>query len=136
VCEFFTLDRWLRLALPAVRVGRDAEQVHDAPFDLDDEEHVVRPHQHGVDGEEVGGNDALGLGAQELGPGRPSAPWGEAKAVGSKDVGDASLRDAGAERLQFADDPQIAPRGFSVARRKISSTVLSGRGGRPGRRCG
>ena len=52
---------------------------------------------------------ALGRGAQALGPGRPSAPWGGAKAVGSKDVGDASLRDAGAELPQLADDSQVAP---------------------------
>jgi hypothetical protein len=89
--------------------ARDAEQVYDAPFDLDGEEHVVAPQQHGVHGEEVGGHDALGLGAQELGPGRPSAPWGGAKAVGAEDVGNASLRHAGAELLQLADYPQVAP---------------------------
>jgi len=47
-------------------VGGDAEQVHDAPFDLDHEKHVVATEEDGVDGEEVGGHDALGLGMQEL----------------------------------------------------------------------
>ena len=35
--------------------------------------HLVAPEQDGVDMEEVGGHDALGLGVEELGPARPPA---------------------------------------------------------------
>lgn len=45
--------------------------MHDTPFDFDDEEHVVAAEDHGVDGEEVGGHDVLGLGTEKLGQGRP-----------------------------------------------------------------
>ncbi len=46
----------------AVRVGGDAENWHDASFDLDHEQHVVATEENGVDGEEVGCHDARGLG--------------------------------------------------------------------------
>jgi hypothetical protein len=35
-------------------------------MDLDHEQHVVATEQHGVDGEEVGGQDQLRLGMEEL----------------------------------------------------------------------
>ena len=50
----------------AGRVGRDTEDVHDAPLHLDHEEHVVAAEDDAVDGEEVRGHDPLRLGAKEL----------------------------------------------------------------------
>ena len=50
----------------AGRVGRHAGEVHDAALDLDHEEHVVTTEQHAVDGKEVGAQDQLRLGTQEL----------------------------------------------------------------------
>jgi len=47
--------------------------VLDAPFDLDCEKYVVAPQQHGVHGEKVGREDALGLGVAKLGPARLGA---------------------------------------------------------------
>ena len=107
----------------AVGVGGDAEEVDDAAFDFDHEQHVVAAQQHGVDGEEVGGHDALGLGAEELGPGRTSSPWRGRKPMASQDVGDAALGDRDAELLQLARRCAGSPSGGSP-----------GRGGRSARR--
>src|SRR5512132_864877 len=54
----------------AVGVGRAAGEP-DAPACVrDEEQHVVPAREHALDGEEVAGNDARGLGAQELAPAR------------------------------------------------------------------
>lgn len=58
-------------------IGTDADKVDDPTFDFDHEQDVMAAEQHGVDGEEVGRQYALGLGAKELGPGRSAPPgWG------------------------------------------------------------
>lgn len=51
-----------------VRVGTYAEEVQDPTLDLEHEEDVVAPEQDGLDGEEVGGQEALRLGPEELHP--------------------------------------------------------------------
>jgi hypothetical protein len=83
--------------------------VYPSPVDLDHEEHVEASHRNRIDGEEVGGQDALGLGTQELAPGRAGAPWRGREAMAAQDRGDAGLGDGDAELLQLADDAQIAP---------------------------
>src|SRR5215470_13209857 len=93
----------------AARVGGDAKEVHDASFDLDDEQHVVAAEEGGVDGEEVGGDDTFGLGTEELVPARSGAARCWRKPMTSQDVGDAALRDCDAEFLQFPDDAEVAP---------------------------
>jgi hypothetical protein len=50
----------------AVWVRRRGRDVDTARADLDEEEHVECLEEYGLDGEEVAGEDALGLGAQEL----------------------------------------------------------------------
>src|ERR1039458_9898791 len=52
----------------AVWVGSGTKDVGDASLQLDHEQDVVPAEQHGVDMEEVGGDDALGLGGEELAP--------------------------------------------------------------------
>ena len=54
-------------------------------------------------------DDALGLGAEELGPGGTRSPWRWWKPMASQDVGDAALGDRDAELLQLPDDAQVAP---------------------------
>jgi hypothetical protein len=78
--------------------------VHDAPFDLDHEQRVVAPKEDRVDGEEVGGDDAGGLCAEELDPAGPSSPRCGGKGMDSKDVGDAALGHPDTELLQLPDD--------------------------------
>lgn len=81
----------------AVGVGRDAEEVDDAPFHFDHEQYVVAAEQHGIDGEEVGSEDARGLSVEELGPGGTSSPWRWWKPMAAQDIGDAALGDGDPE---------------------------------------
>jgi hypothetical protein len=97
------LSKW------TLQVGGDAEQVHPAPVDLDHEKHVEAPEENRVDGEEVGCQDAFGLGTQELAPGRTEAPWRGWEAMATKNSGDARLRDCDVEFLELAHDAQVAP---------------------------
>ncbi|HET9059310.1 MAG TPA: hypothetical protein VFN61_05265 [Acidimicrobiales bacterium] len=57
------------------RVGRHSEQVDDAAVHLDGEQDVVAPQRHRAGLEEVGRQDRLGLGGEELRPGRSVTPW-------------------------------------------------------------
>nr|WP_222849141.1 hypothetical protein [Trebonia kvetii] len=50
------------------RMGGDAQDVHRTGLDLHREQHVHAPEQHGVDVQEVAGQDARGLASQELPP--------------------------------------------------------------------
>src|SRR6266508_1599244 len=52
---------------------------------LDEEEHVHRPKRDRLDSEEVAGQDARGLGPQELGPGGPDPPGDGIQAVAEQD---------------------------------------------------
>jgi len=74
-----------------------SEQVHDAAVHLDNEKDVVAPQRHRVDVEEVGRQDPLGLGGEELRPGWSVTPWCWEKPVSSEHGGDASLGHGDAE---------------------------------------
>ena len=91
--------------------------MHHASFNFDHEQHVIAAQAHGVDGEEVGGHDALGLGAEEFSPGRTRSPWRWRKPMVSQHVRDAALGDRDAELLELPDNAQVAP-----AREMLSST--------------
>jgi len=54
-------------------VGGDPGEVHAAAAVFDDEEDVEAAQEDGVDVGEVDGEDGVGLGGQELSPGRPSS---------------------------------------------------------------
>jgi len=58
----------------ARRVGRTASKPDAAAQVRDEEEHVVAAQEHGLDREEVAGDNARRLGAEKLAPGRPRAP--------------------------------------------------------------
>ena len=92
-----------------VGVGGDAEQVHSSSVDLDHEEHVEAAQCDGVDGEEVGGQDAFGLGTEELAPGGARPPRRGREAMAAKNSGDAGLGDGDAELLELTDDAEVAP---------------------------
>ena len=93
---------------PMGLVGGDAEQVHPAPVDLDHEKHGEAPQCDRVDGEEVGGQDALGLGTQELASGGARAPRRGREAMAAQDRGDTGLEDGDAELLELAHDAEVA----------------------------
>ena len=93
------------------RTGRmvgDPEDVHLPGRQLDHEEHVELLERHGVHGEEVRGEDALCLGAQELRPGRPS-PWSWSETVLTQDPSDRGRRDADPELSQLSLDADTSP---------------------------
>ncbi len=60
----------------AAEVGRDAQEMNAAGGVLHHEQYVKPVQQQGVDAEEVGGEDAVCLGSQELAPGGAAAAWG------------------------------------------------------------
>ena len=72
-----------------------------APLELDDEEHIELVETDRVHDEEVGGQDAVGLGGEELLPGRSIArSWSEP--VASKDPADRARGDADPKPAKLA----------------------------------
>jgi hypothetical protein len=65
-----------------------------------------------VDAEEVAGQDRLGLGAQELCPGRPGPPRRGANAVGLKDLPYGRCCDGDSQAGQLTVDPAVSPFGL------------------------
>ena len=116
-----------------VGVGGHAEQVDDAPFELGDEQHIITAKQNALDREEISGQEAFGLSAEELFPAGPNSPGRGSKAVTAEDAGNAALRDIDAELSKFPDDAEVAPAGVLTASRRTSSTVSSGSEGLPTR---
>ena len=86
----------------------DPDDVHRSTLQLDDEEHVELGEVHGVDGEEVRGEDALGLRGEKLPSGRPTA-GGRAETVSAKEAPDRARRDAYAEASKLALDADTTP---------------------------
>jgi hypothetical protein len=76
----------------AVWAGGDTEDVDDASLQLDHEQHVVAAEQHSVDVEDVDGNDALGLGGEELAPSGALTSGSRWETVPTQDRRDARLR--------------------------------------------
>jgi len=68
--------------------GRDAEDMDPAGADLEHEEHIQALQEHCVDGEEVAGQEACGLGSQEGAPGGVRPPGGRIDAGGAQDAPD------------------------------------------------
>ncbi len=86
----------------------DTEDVDYAPLELDDEEHIELVETDRVHDEEVGSQDALGLGGEELFPGRSNArSWSET--VASKYPADRARRDADPEPAKLALNADTTP---------------------------
>jgi Integrase core domain len=77
---------------------------------LEEEEDVQTPQQHGVDGEEVAGQRGSGVGTQEGAPGGPTPSWSWLNAMSAEDAADGGHRDRMSELAQLALDAEIAPR--------------------------
>src|SRR5664280_459699 len=90
--------------------GRRAEVDPPAP-ELDEHEDVERPEPSGLDAEEVAGDDAIGLGPEELGPGRARAPRGRTE-LRRPEQGPYRRRAHAQPKLpELAPDPDAAPPG-------------------------
>jgi hypothetical protein len=109
-------------------MGGDAEQPHPAGGQLDDEQNVQAAQQHGLDVGEVAGQDALGLGGQELRPALPGSLWGRVDAGPAQDQPDRGGCDPVAEPDQLAVDPPVTPAG--VVRGHPQHQLPDGRAGR------
>jgi hypothetical protein len=105
--------------------------VHRPGLDLYCEQHVQALEKHGVNVQEVTGEDAVCLGGQELPPGqrRPSRCWPEVG--GGQDPADGSLSHSVAQAEQLALDTPVPQRGFSRASCSTSARTSAVTGGRP-----
>jgi hypothetical protein len=59
-----------------------------AAFEFDEEEHVEAAERDRLDGEEIAGEHAGGLQAEELAPAWARGPWRGPKTVGEQDAPD------------------------------------------------
>src|SRR5664280_2118735 len=90
--------------------GGVAQMDPPAP-ELDEREDIERPEPGGLDAEEVAGDDAIGLGPEELGPGRAGPSWGGTKPGGPEQGPDRRCTHSQAELPELAVDPDAAPPG-------------------------
>ena len=77
--------------------------------ELDEHEDVERPEPRGLDGEEVAGDDPVGLRPEELSPGRAAAPRGRPRSFRSEQGPYRRRAHAVPELAQLALDPDAAP---------------------------
>jgi hypothetical protein len=101
---------------------------------LDDDQGVDASQQHGVYVDEVDGEDAAGLGGQELLPGRARAAGCGADPGVMHDLPDRGGSDRVAEPAEFVLHPSVPYVGLSVAIWITSLRVAAAVDGRPGRR--
>ena len=92
-----------------VGVSRDAGHVHPPGAQLDEVQDVDSPQPKGLHGEEVTGQDAVGLGLEELGSGRARTPGSRVEAMSPQDSADGRGPDADAEPAELTLDPHVAP---------------------------
>jgi hypothetical protein len=91
-------------------------------------------HEHRVDVDEIGREDAAVLRGQELLPGRPAAAGCGIHPGIVQDLPHGGRGDRVAESDEFASDMPCPHAGLSVAMRMTSVRMVAAVGGRPGRR--
>jgi hypothetical protein len=108
---------------------RATSQVHAPAGNLDKEQHVQPTKPDRVDGEEIDGNHALRLRAEELTPRRTLALARWAELVLAENLPDGGRVHDHAKVFQFTDYALIAPTGIFVrqAQNKFSSLELDRR---------
>jgi len=93
-----------RRADQRISAGRVAEPRLWAPTgQFDEEERLNSFEQHGVDGEEVAGQDRVGLAGEELAPGRPGTSWRRIDASPVEDLPHGAGGDSVAQNLRRTD---------------------------------
>ncbi len=81
----------------------------------DDKERLEPGQCDGVEAEQVAGQDRVGLGTQELRPGRPGPPWCGVDRGGVENLPHGGRADLVAEVGELAAYASVSPSGFSVA---------------------
>ncbi|MDW6057365.1 hypothetical protein SAZ11_03905 [Streptomyces sp. FXJ1.4098] len=114
-------------------MGGDAEDMDGAGAHLHDEQRVELLQADGVDMEEIGGEQAVGLGFEEGGPlaARRLAARGGTETGGTQYPPDGGGADFVPEAAQFAVHAAEPPSGVSAPSRMIGLRISSGGGGRP-----
>jgi hypothetical protein len=83
--------------------------VNSSGAQFDEEQHIQPFEPHGVDGEEVAGDDPSGLLAQERAPGGGRSPRRRVQSVAAQRRADRGRRNSNTKAQQLALDPLIAP---------------------------
>ncbi len=91
------------------RVGAAAGEVDASAGEFEEEEHVEASEPERLDGEEVAGDDRVGVGVQELAPAELGASARRRHAALPKDLGDRRRRDSLTDTCELTDDPLVAP---------------------------
>jgi hypothetical protein len=118
----------------AMGVGGDAGEVEAPGAVLDEDQGVQAFEGHGVEVQEIGSDDAVGLGGEKLAPGRSGSLRGRVDAGSVKDLpdsGGAIGKPRRASSLCMRRWPQVL---FSRANRRMSCLSVGAVEGRPGRR--
>jgi hypothetical protein len=98
VCVLAEIDQQIprRLRHPlTARVCGDPGQVHPAPIEFDDEQHIPSGPAERLQCEDITRQDAGGLAARELSPGWATAAWCRSEPVPAQDTPYRGGRDAG-----------------------------------------
>src|SRR6266540_4676220 len=91
-----------------IRVACRSAEMHLPRPELDPHQHIQGLQPDGLHGEEVAGEDALGLGTQELTP-RGAPPRGRTESGTVKHRGDRGCRDPDPELEKLSPYPHVAP---------------------------
>ncbi len=78
---------------------------------MNEHKDIERPEPGGLDGEEVAGDDAIRLRAEELGPSWAGPSWGRPRSGSSEQGPDRRCADANPELPKLPSDPDTAPPG-------------------------
>jgi hypothetical protein len=87
-------------------------------------------------GRSTGGEEAVRLQSQELGPCRPDPAWRWAESAFSQHRGDGRGRDIDPEFQELPADPEVAPPGVLPPSRRISLSARQSPGSSVGRSTG
>jgi hypothetical protein len=113
----------------AGRVGRAARQVDATAAELDEEQHIEATKRDRLDGEEVAGEHAGALLAEEVPPARPRTPRRRLKTGREQHASNRARRGAQAELQRFARDSGVAPARILAreAQHQLSHLKVDGR---------
>src|SRR6266540_1786231 len=118
------------------RVGGDPGDVDLARADLDEEQHVDPFKEHGVDGEEVAGQDRVRLRGEELFPGGPGTAWCRVDASPVEDIPHRAGRYLVAQADQLTVNSSMPPQRVLGSQPQHQLADLLGDRRRPRLACG
>ena len=117
-----------------VWVGRAGGEMYAAVIEFDEKEDVEPTKRDRLEREEVDGENASRLRAEELPPRKAAPLTRRAEIVIAQDLADCGGRNGSAEILELSGDSLIAPAWVLAREAQNSATVASATAGRPGQR--